>query len=190
MTIINIRGTHGSGKSTVVRRVLDLYENTSPVEIPSRSRPLGYRCSRAGMQNLYVPGHYETPTGGCDTISSIETIFGSVVTAAESGSSVLFEGIVAQHSAGRLIELHAKMPVVVIVLSTSRDECVESVRARRASRGDDREFDPKNVIKEYNSVVSSTKRLRRDGMSSAIMELSREDAFQYCVNALSMTTPG
>lgn len=180
--VLNVRGTHGSGKSTVVRRIKDLYQTISPTILPGRGRPFGYNCQGANYEPVYIPGHYETPTGGCDTISSIEDIFGSVLTAAEAGISVLFEGIVAQHSATRLFELNSKHPVTVIVLKTTLELCIESVIGRRKERGQDGPFNPRNVEKEFKSVLSSTKRLKENGIK--VLELDREEAFAHCEEVL------
>lgn len=176
--IINIRGTHGSGKSTLVRRVKEMYgDGAVPQMLQGRKQPFGYMCRAPGLEQLYIPGHYVGPCGGCDSISSIESIFGSVITAAESGVAVLFEGIVAQHSATRLLDLHMVHPVKVIALSTTLEECIESVVARRVARGQTDEFDPKNVAKEFRSVLSSSRRLTNDGLPVEFM--SREEAFNF-----------
>lgn len=180
--IINIRGGHGSGKSTLVKRVMDLYRVKSERRMPSRKRPLAYECSDGVVDNFVVLrtvavlGAYETATGGCDTIGSADTIYELVKTYAESGMDVLFEGIVAQHSSGRLMEIHEKHDVRVVVLTTSQETCVESVRSRRAARGASvEEFDPKNVVKEWKSVASSTKSILAKG--AKVEQLDREAAF-------------
>lgn len=176
--IVNIRGTHGSGKSTLVRRVKELYgEGAVANMLSGRKQPYGYTCVSPELRPLYIAGHYVGACGGCDSISSIESIFGSVQIAAESGLSVLFEGIVAQHSAGRLLELNKVHPVTVIVLSTPLEECIRSVNLRRIERGQFEEVDPKNLTKEFKSVLSSTKRLRSEGM--VIQEMDREQAFEF-----------
>lgn len=184
-TVISVRGTHGSGKSTLVRRVLGLYgEAARPVLIYGRTRPIAYRCAETEtLLPCFVPGHYETPTGGCDTVSDIATIFDLVKTAADGGVLVVFEGIVAQHSASRLIELSRLHSVRVLVLSTPSEDCVAAVRDRRAARGADvMEFDPKNVLKEYKSVLSSTKRLRSEGL--VVEDVDREGGFQIVLGHL------
>lgn len=182
--IVNVRGANGSGKSTCVRRVLDLHETREEIRVDGRARPLGYSCTslRPGCEKLLIPGAYETPTGGCDTISSADLIYSMVLESARGGADVLFEGIVAQHNTTRLLEIHREIPVLVIRLATTEDECVEGVRQRRAARGDDREFDPKNVRKEYRSVLSSERRLLNNGVTVHV--LSREDAFETCAALL------
>lgn len=177
MKIINVRGANGSGKSTCVRRILELHTLREPIMVEGRGRPLGYTCHRDEKPKLLIPGSYENPTGGCDTISSADLIYSMVIESARGGADVLFEGIVAQHNTTKLLEIHREIPVLVIRLATTEDECVEAVKQRRAARGDDREFDPKNVRKEYRSVMSSERRLLNNGV--AVKVLDREAAFEY-----------
>ena len=40
--IINVRGTSGSGKSTIVRNAMDLFTWRGPVHVKGRKQPLGY----------------------------------------------------------------------------------------------------------------------------------------------------
>lgn len=172
--IINVRGSNGSGKSTLVRRVLSSFAEQRPVMADGRKRPLAYICSGGGLRRTAILGAYETPTGGCDTISKPDVIFGLAQTYADAGLDVLFEGIVAQHSGTRLLELARGRELRVIVLTTSDEECVASVRARREVRNERlvEEWDPRNVLKECRSVRSSTKRLVSEGVN--VEHLDRE----------------
>lgn len=186
--IINVRGANGSGKSTVVRRVMEAFQVRDPIHTLGRSRPLGYVCGSVDSSSprVFVPGSYETPTGGCDTISQIQVIYDLVKTYADvAGINVLFEGILAQHSATRLREVASKHETFAVVLTTPLSTCVESVRARRLERGDDRPFDPKNVEKEYKSVLSSTRALRAAG-GLTIVEASRDEALAFCIEKLGV----
>jgi hypothetical protein len=186
--IINVRGTHGSGKTTLVKRVRDSYTTVTPWMVDGRKRPFGYHLRSDTLSPLTILGSYENATGGCDTISEIEVMFDAIKTLADGGQNVLFEGIVAQHSSGRLMDLHKIHPVDVIVLQTTLEVAIESVKVRRAERGADVEnFDPKNVIKEYKSVLSSTKTLI--GRGAVIHKLDREEGFQWVMSRLN-TTPG
>lgn len=186
--IINVRGANGSGKSTLVKRVLDLYENEA-FYVTGRKRPMGYRCKsvRPGAERLLIPGAYETPTGGCDTISDAATIYDMVQQAADAGLDVLFEGIVAQHNTTRLLEIMKTHDVTVIQLATSMDDCVESVRQRRIARGDDSYFAGENVKKEWKSVKSSCDRIRNNGYQ--VLLLDREAAFLKVCEMLCVQLP-
>ncbi len=175
--IIHIRGANGSGKSTCVRRVLELYES-EPHFVEGRKRPLFYSCTSDSLIPVKIMGAYDIPSGGCDNIPQVATVFDTVEMLADAGHNVVFEGILAQHSAGRLLDLHMKHPVTVIVITTSLEDCIASVLERRHARGQMDPFDPRNVQKEFRSVISSTKRLRNDGLP--VSEMSREEAFAFC----------
>lgn len=171
--IINIRGTHGAGKSTVVRRVLESYKAT-PQFVPGRGRPYAYVCEGGP----YILGSYENVTGGCDTLPSLEIIFEGAKAAADAGHDVLFEGIM--QSMKRLVELHKHHPVTVIALTTPLQTCIDSVMGRRAERGQDGDFDPKNVMAKHRSVLSATKNFRH---LVPHIDLDREEAFQFCMRS-------
>jgi hypothetical protein len=175
--IINIRGTHGSGKSTIVRKIRDsrTYE---PITIDGRARPLGYQCSG----KLFIPGSYENPCGGCDTIPRVELVYELVAGYAEKGWHVLFEGILAQHTATRVIALHRQFPLIAVVLTTPVSECIISTLARRTESGNEKPFNPANLEREAKGVLSAAKRLKSNGVN--VKELSRQDAEALCAELL------
>jgi len=183
--IINVRGANGSGKSTLVKRVLDLHES-EPFYVSRRQRPMGYRCRshRDGVDTLLIPGAYETPTGGCDTITDASTIYDMVRQAAEAKLDVLFEGIVAQHNTTKLLEIMRDHSTIVVQLSTPMEDCVDSVRARRIARGDTAPFEGENVRKEYKSVLSSGRRIEDNGYP--VLRLDRDAAFMKVCELLSV----
>lgn len=174
-TIINVRGTHGSGKSTVVRRVLE-QQKYVPQMVYGRLRPFAYKCENG----LYVLGSYENECGGVDNLGSygLAGVFEAVKVAADAGMDVLFEGIM--QSMTRLVELHKVHPVTVIALTTPIEQCIESVMSRRAGRGQTGEFDPKNVYGKHRAVVSATKNFRH---LIPHVDLDREEAFNYCMRS-------
>lgn len=180
--IVNLRGTGGSGKSTVVRRVMAHYLREHEL-ITLRKRPIGYRCV-GGARTLYVPGHYETPAGGCDTLPTVDTAYALVRSAVAGGQDVLFEGIMVQDDVRRAVELDRDYPgqLVVIGLETPLDECLRSIRQRRAERGDDRELNPANTVSRQKRVRRALERLREAGV--AVEEYDREGAYARCLELL------
>ena len=88
--IINLRGTHGSGKSTIVRNVMGTYTDCTEILGVGRKRPWGYLCKKDGLKDLFIPGHYETACGGCDTISIVEEAYDLIKRHASEGRNVLF----------------------------------------------------------------------------------------------------
>jgi len=184
--IINVRGANGSGKTTAVRSVLNEYQTRKPHFVEGRSKPLYYTCESPGLLPVKILGSYELVSGGCDNIPEVETVFTLARMLADGGANVIFEGILAQHSSTRLLDLHRVHPVDVLVLTTSQDDCVASVKDRRRERGADVDnFDPKNVIKEWKSVQSSSKTLQTKGMH--VMRLSRAEIVPYILEKLTLS---
>ena len=66
--LINLRGTHGAGKSTIVRALLDA-SVARPVYGALGLRPEAYKKTFAGETRLFVIGPYTTPCGGATPCS-------------------------------------------------------------------------------------------------------------------------
>lgn len=182
--IINIRGTGGSGKSTVVRDVMARYETVTARHVTGRRRPAGYLCARPDGPSLYVPGHYETPCGGCDTITSPNEVFDAIEAQAAQGHDVLYEGIIVQDAFDRTLYLHKQHGLVVLGLRVPIEVCLESIRTRRSERGDQRELNPKNTIGRQRSVERSMTRLREAGVDARWV--TRDEALATCVELLGL----
>lgn len=165
--IVNVRGTHGTGKTTVVRRVMEHYPKRKAVFLPEGRRlPIGYICKRKGSRPLFVPGSYEHPiTGGCDNIPKVDLIYGQIRKYAKRGFDVLYEGIVAQHSTPNIMQMHERgMDVHVVVLDLPIKKALKGVKSRRKKRGETKPFNPLNTEKEGRDIISSSERLRDAGV--------------------------
>jgi predicted ABC-type ATPase len=169
--IINIRGTHGSGKTTLVRRLMKEFRRCKPIFIDGRRQPIGYECDRS----VFIVGHYEgDASGGCDTIPKVDLMYKWIRRYAKRGYAVIFEGILAQHNATRLIALRDQGFVVrVIQIQIPLKKAIRSVKRRRRARGNRRAFNPANVIRENRALQSSANRLRTDGVRVAICDTRR-----------------
>jgi ABC-type multidrug transport system ATPase subunit len=167
--IINVRGTHGSGKSTLVRRVMEHYKYREPIMLEGRRQPIGYVCRDKKTPHLctnvlFVAGHYESAGGGCDNIPKVDLMFRMIRRYAKLGYHVIYEGILAQHSTDNALRLHRKYKFRVIVMDTPLKKAIRGVRKRRRQRGNTKPFDPKNVIKEQRSVHNAVRRLSEHGL--------------------------
>lgn len=183
--IINIRGTGGAGKSTIVRSLMKRFPTVTPFYIEGRKRPLGYRCSDAIHKVMSVVGHYETPCGGGDTMPSPVAVFDLVAEEAAAYRNVVFEGIISQDSNGRLIELAKQfVDVTVIALDVPLQVCLDSIRKRRDERGDMRPLNPENTITREHRMKGGLKKLHEAGIHT--MFVSREVALAYCVKVLDL----
>lgn len=152
--IINIRGTSGSGKSTIIRSLMSMYALKTPSRVDGRRQPSGYWLgSELDPMVSYVPGHYETACGGCDTLPSYDTIFDMVRATSMIGQHVVFEGLLVSEETKRTLDLHQTVgPVLVIHLNTELDTCLDSIRQRRLARGDERELNPANTINRVRTI--------------------------------------
>lgn len=184
--VINLRGTSGSGKSTVVTRVMKLYnpDGITYCHEEGRRKPIAQILIplRNDIRPLYVPGHYETPCGGCDTIKTPDKVYDLVKGAVQSGWDVLYEGIIIQDDVKRCAELSKEASLRVISLTTPIEECLAGIQTRRDARGDTRPLNPANTISRADRVRRSIHRLSDLGVIT--YELNREEAYQKCAELL------
>lgn len=173
--IVNLRGTSGAGKSTIVRAVMKRYSCEANY-VDGRRRPLFYVGHRPEEHRLLVPGHYETACGGCDTIRTPDEVYELVRWGAlEQGMDVLFEGIMVQDEIRRCAEVSQLHPTLVIGLDVPIEECLASVQRRRDARGDARPLNPKNTVaratsleRTYHRLVGLGVKVERHGREAAL----------------------
>lgn len=169
--IVNIRGTSGSGKSTVVRDIMAMYKgNRLKFYQTGRKQPIGYVHHRPYGEpgrSLAVVGHYETPCGGCDTINSMDEIFALVRESHDLGHDVIFEGLLISAEVNRMAALHADgYPCHVIALDVPLDLCLERVNGRRQAKTPGKgPVNPKNTESKHKGTLMSARRLQEAGVS-------------------------
>ena len=150
--IISLRGTHGSGKSTIVRSLLDA-NDARPIYGALGQRPEAYEVILAGKP-AFIIGPYNSPCGGCDAVQPYALIPQLIEKYASAGS-VIFEGALISScwgAVGQLLERWGREAIVAF-LATSVDECIRRVEERRAQRCDARPFDPKNLIHKFEAIT-------------------------------------
>lgn len=169
-TIVNIRGTSGSGKTTAVRYVmkkLGVVSNivSSKSKAPGAStryrlqygkRVVGYRLSGG----VLVVGRYETACGGCDGIKTQEEIVERVKKFAYMGEVVLFEGLTLGTIYTRYYELSALLKksghrFIWAFLDTPIDVCIKRVLKRRRLAGNTKPFNTKHTEAKFRSINSA-----------------------------------
>lgn len=200
MIAINISGTGGSGKSTLARRVMELYPVPDPTMVEGRKRRMGTRLftSIEEPARLYVPGHYDTACGGCDTIKTVDEVYRQVREQLEKGTSVLFEGIMVQDDVTRAVALDKLLKqrrdggetyrdggqLYVIRLSTPVETCLERIRGRRAAAGNEKPLSEKNTRGRYESQLRRCQRLKDAGVAVEVLDC--EAAFNRIRELLSI----
>jgi hypothetical protein len=163
--ILRVAGTFGSGKTTAMREFLNGY----PADIlMSGGKIAGYRLdlSAAGIKApAFVVGKYDNTCGGTDAIKTQAEIAEKILKAHPLGH-VLYEGALVSASGLGGQVTQAVQPTgcaVYAFLDTPQDLCVERVKGRRLAAGNEKEFDPKNLIDKFESVVNCYKNLRAAG---------------------------
>jgi hypothetical protein len=183
--IINIRGTGGSGKSTIVREVMKRYEKKVPIFVPRRVKPLCYHLIAPNMRDLAVLGHYEIACGGCDTISKVGDVFELVQEKARLYYDVIFEGIISQDDVTRTTEINRQYPITVLNLTTPIDVCLKSIQDRRDARGDDRPLSKTNTVARAERLKRNIARLKDNGVE--VINVTRESAVGIALKKLGWT---
>ncbi len=163
--ILRIAGTFGSGKTTAMREFLNGYPAQT---LMSGGKIAGYRLdlTEAGITApAFVVGKYDNTCGGTDTIKTQAEIAEKIMKAHPLGH-VLYEGALVSASglAGQVTQtIHPTGCDVYAFLDTPQDVCIERVKGRRLAAGNEKEFDPKNLIDKFESVVNCYKNLRNEG---------------------------
>lgn len=187
--LVSIRGTNGSGKSTIVNELLKT-PDIRPIYGALGSRnPEAYQLALPGVgAPVFVLGPYQrTQCGGCDSIIPFDTILDLLQKYAVKGH-VIFEGVIVGSIYGRvgtLMEQWGKNAVAVF-LDTTEEECIRRVQARRDSREDARAFNPKNLSSKYRAVLGVKKKMLNedivrvetvssDGAGQRILDILGED---------------
>jgi hypothetical protein len=169
--IISLRGTNGAGKSTIVRTIMNDYRDRWELRTTGRRKPVGYRLSTPGQQDLFIPGHYEIANGGIDTLRDLNEAYELITEYDTIGCHVLYEGKNMSDGTQR-ISLFPTERIAVIVVRHPIEGCIASVRARGHS------------IREESIRRVEQKCLRDAAVLSyngfRVRGLCREDALEAC----------
>lgn len=186
LKVINIRGTSGSGKSTIVFNLLSAFKHRR-VFLKSdtkRKYPYGYTIPEL---NLFIVGKYENQCGGCDSIISIDKALERVHKGYKRGYNVLFEGLMASGIVTKIANLKP-LNLHVITLNTELNTCLERVQQRRKEKGKLEPLNPKNTNQKFQATRSSHKSLTAALGDKRIFFLSNEQAFFKTLELLKSKT--
>jgi deoxyadenosine/deoxycytidine kinase len=189
--IISIRGTNGSGKSTVVRELMGTAKSIRPLygrlgtKDPEACELLGWG------KRVFALGPYTTQRRGLDAITDYDKQVELVRDYGTLGHAI-FEGFISGKLWGRvgavLEELAPAQGVALLFLSTSLEECIRRVVTRRRQAGDTRPFNEKNLRAVYDQVQSNLAAVRKKHIKGlTIHEVSSEDAPALCLELLGVS---
>jgi hypothetical protein len=158
--LINLRGSSGSGKSTIVRGLIERYGSRPIYDLLGPRSPEAYRLDRAPGR-VYAIGPYIAACGGCDAVGSMNLVL-SLLRAYHAKGTVIFEGLLISSmygSVGQFLESYGK-DALVAFLTTSRERAYQQLRKRQAegcARGD------KSFDRHYDGTQRVKQRMLRDG---------------------------
>ena len=175
--VINIRGTNGSGKTTVMKQMINMFGNTPLLR---KEKVWAYQCHFE--PRYFVLGRYEKELDGCDTIPTLGHVSEGVARLSEKGN-VLFEGILVSIVTKPWVELAESLPgcrFVFATLDTPSELCVERVRERRRKMGESGSWNPKNLLVKHEAVMHAHSLLKDAGMD--VRWLSHKYPTQQLIN--------
>lgn len=154
--LLNIRGTSGSGKTTIVRGIME--KGTVAVLGDNPKKPDAYRVELP-CGPLFVIGSYENVCGGCDGIATQDEICDRVRMFIPHGH-VLMEGLLMSHSFSRYAMLDRELaatgvPSIWAFLDTPLEVCLNRVRVRREERGNLKPLNTKNTSDKWHANRST-----------------------------------
>ena len=185
--IVQIRGTNGSGKTTIVNKIMERCKTIEPETsflLPKRKKPAALICTHNGG-SIAVIGHYDCPTGGCDTIQKQDIIFNLIRHYHDHGHAVLFEGIIVSKEVIRVQALHQDgYPYLGLSLDTSLQTCIDATIRRRLDKGTAAPLNTHN-LKDYHRRTTLTRnRLLRSNIDCRWG--NRDEVFEMALTALEV----
>lgn len=160
--IVNIRGTSGSGKSTVMKEIMNRMGDWQAIYRDGRKKPL-YYYSMGDWPNTVILGHYESPCGGCDTIGAAPSIYDLIkeVQVDRPNSIVLCEGLILSEDSRWFSQLP---DLRVFFLTTPLKTCLNQIQKRRAQVGNHNVLKPENTANRVSTIERSRLKLMELGV--------------------------
>lgn len=180
--IIQIRGTSGSGKTYVMRKVIEAIrslDSWDKVYLEGRKKPLNYSTTFRGKR-VAVLGHYESACGGCDNIGSAKAVFDLI--GETEADSILCEGLLLSEDTKWSSQLS---DLKVVFLSTPLEDCLKQIAQRREAAGNDKELNPLNTSKRVAVIDRARVKLKETG--AEVVTATASEAITTILNWLGCT---
>lgn len=166
--IIQVRGTSGSGKSTVMRAVMERIGGPwKGIKAEGRKKPLYYKLDKAHPQ-IVVLGHYESACGGCDTIGSAAQVYELTTTLVgalgRAGKYVILqEGLLLSEDVKWTTQLPNPQ---VVFLNTPLQRCLSQIKGRRREAGNEKPLNEANTTNRVTVIERARTKLIDAGVST------------------------
>lgn len=179
-TVVNLRGTSASGKTTIIRKLL----MTPKFKLRPIFGALGPKAPEAievsHQRTFYMLGPY--PIAGCDSVVGKLGVQGVIdlVEKYRTRGPVVFEALIVSSMFGAIGEwLEKNPPVIIAVLDVTLQECQDGLLERQGGN-------PKAVKTQeahYNNTFKVAEVMRKKGMR--VEMLKREGAAEQLIKWLS-----
>lgn len=181
--LVGIKGTSGSGKTTIVFKLLSQYKYKTNYFVNGRRQPIAHVFENEGKRPLAVIGHYEAGSAGCgglDSISHYSCMLELVDHFWRKGYHVMMEGLLYTGDAIQTIKTNelTNGQLRVLALTTSMDDCIAAVNARRRDKDPNAaDVNPDNLLSKANSVPGVMKKLEEAGVQAKYV--ARDEGWEW-----------
>lgn len=165
-TLLNIRGTNGSGKSTVVR---DLMLRQGIVSQIKNEKGKTWAYELGGK--IYVLGRYETACGGLDTYKNFAQTRDAIRMLLPLGHIVM-EGVLWSTVFKQSDEVAREFPqhhCIWAMLDTPAEECLRRVKARQEAKGKIKDIDEPLLLDKITQIQRRQDALKEAGWDTRIL---------------------
>lgn len=177
--IINIRGTSGSGKSTIVYNLMDIWPWKPCVQPGSKKWSAVQIDSPHGI--IYAIGSYQTQCGGCDGVPTQDEVCRRVRYYAKRGH-VLFEGLIVTSCYARYRDLMDELgDYKMCFLNTPLRTCISRVKKRRKKKGNNKPFNPANTEAKFHQTRRTIERAEEDNVDYQILDYKHATEEVICL---------
>ena len=173
MKIIQIRGSNGSGKTTIVRQ----YANKNNLKIKSiEVNGIETFISTNETGDIVVLGRYDKKTGGCDLFKNTDHVFNTIISVIENMKprTIVFEGMIYSLSfrfAKKVFDLakHYGYYYKAISLYTEPDVVLKRIYKRNGGKT----IKENLVLDKIKSVMNSHIKLLEHGIESKKVDTTK-----------------
>lgn len=182
--IINIRGTSGSGKSTVI---FDLMEQFGfHAMVPRGTRKWEAVQIHAPWGDVYAIGQYKTQCGGCDGVPTQDEVCRLVTKYSKKGH-VIFEGLIVTSC---YLRYRILLPTLgdyrMCFLNTPLRTCISRIKKRRLKKGNTKPFNPENTEAKFYQTRRTIERAQKDGVDYYILDYKHATEEVICLLKLGI----
>lgn len=152
--VINLKGTHGSGRTTLAMQMIELDSGHELVTIPGHMKPMAIYCPGFNflIVGRYLPGR---KCGGCDALDSSATMKHVLTVLWRKQPHILFEGIIAasikvpflEFLTGKTTEFPRR--VSFCFLDTPLEVCLKRISKRNGGKT----FDQRIVSSKHRLIA-------------------------------------